>query len=271
MWTRALLKDNAKRALRGRYWRAFLVCFVLGLLGVTTSGGRVNLNNTLSFGATAGESEVWDDDEPDVWTGNDPAPAEDTLETIPAAVWGMIGSVFLSAAVIALAVSIFVSSPLQVGMHRYFMENRQSPAPFATVWTVFRTPYLNVVKVQLLTTLKILLGTILFVIPGIYWSYCYAMVPYLLAENPYMTTGRAMELSRQMMDGEKWNAFVLGLSFFGWYLLGALLMGLGGLFVNPYYQATFAELYAALRSKAFALHLTDANELGGFVRHDPNP
>ena len=40
-----------------------------------------------------------------------------------------------------------------------------------------------------------------------------------MAENPYLTTCRAMELSKQMMDGEKWNTFVLQLSFIGWYLL----------------------------------------------------
>lgn len=34
MWTRSLLKQNAKDALRGRYWRSFLLCFLLTLLGI---------------------------------------------------------------------------------------------------------------------------------------------------------------------------------------------------------------------------------------------
>ena len=33
MWTRSLLKENAKQALRGRYWRCFVVCLIVSLLG----------------------------------------------------------------------------------------------------------------------------------------------------------------------------------------------------------------------------------------------
>ena len=32
MWTCSLLKTNAKQALRGRYWRCFWICLVLGLI-----------------------------------------------------------------------------------------------------------------------------------------------------------------------------------------------------------------------------------------------
>lgn len=119
---------------------------------------------------------------------------------------------------------------------------------------------------MLLTNLKVALGSLL-IIPGIYWSYCYMQVGYLMAENPYLTTCRAMELSKQMMDGEKWNTFVLQLSFIGWYLLCSITFGIGFIFLEPYVQATFAELYAALRAKALANGYTNEYELGGFVRH----
>ena len=45
------------------------------------------------------------------------------------------------------------------------------------------------------------------------------MVPYLLAENPDMDSKEAFARSKEMMMGEKWNAFVLGLSFLGWQIL----------------------------------------------------
>ena len=82
---------------------------------------------------------------------------------------------------------------------------------------------------------------------SIYFQYCYLMVPYILAENPDMKAREALRLSKEMMDGQKWNAFVLGLSFIGWQLLGTLLCGIGTFFVQPYVDATFAELYAVLR------------------------
>ena len=40
------------------------------------------------------------------------------------------------------------------------------------------------------------------------------MIPYLLAEHPEMTRQKSFE-SKQMMDGNKWDAFVLDLSFIG--------------------------------------------------------
>ena len=96
-------------------------------------------------------------------------------------------------------------------------------------------------------------------------------MPYLLAENPYMSATRAMELSKEMMEGEKWNFFILKLSFFGWLLLCMFTFGIGGFFLEPYMQATYAEFYAAMRSKALAMGMTTTDELGGFVRHDTYP
>ncbi len=40
---------------------------------------------------------------------------------------------------------------------------------------------------------------------------------------------------------------VTELSFIGWYLLGAILCGIGALFVNPYKDATMTQLYLELR------------------------
>jgi len=143
--------------------------------------------------------------------------------------------------------------------------------PVSTVVSAFRRPYGNPIVVQLLTDLKIALGFLLLIVPGIYWEYCYELVPYLLAENPYMSATRAMELSKEMMEGEKWNFFILKLSFFGWLLLCVFTFGIGGFFLEPYMQATYAEFYAAMRSKALAMGMTTTDELGGFVRHDTYP
>ena len=79
------------------------------------------------------------------------------------------------------------------------------------------------------------------------------MVPYILADNPKMGADNAITLSRKMMDGNKFELFVLELSFIGWYLLGLLALGVGILFVNPYYNATEAQLYLVLRENAIGL------------------
>ena len=78
------------------------------------------------------------------------------------------------------------------------------------------------------------------------------MIPYILADNPGMNWKEASQISRRMMTGQKWNAFVLDLSFLGWFLLDYFTFGiLGVLMVNPYYEATLAELYAYNKSQAY--------------------
>ena len=93
------------------------------------------------------------------------------------------------------------------------------------------------------------LWTLLFVIPGIIKSYEYKMIPYLLAEDPEMSYQDAFAKSKEMMHGQKWNAFVLDLSFIGWHILSAFTLGILGIFyVMPYYYQTSAELYLTLKN-----------------------
>ena len=82
------------------------------------------------------------------------------------------------------------------------------------------------------------------------------MVPFILAENPTIKGKDAIKISRKMMDGNKWNAFVLDLSFIGWHLLQVITFGLAGIWVNPYIRASYAELYSVLREK----YIEDKNE-----------
>ncbi len=89
------------------------------------------------------------------------------------------------------------------------------------------------------------------IIGGIIKRYSYYMVPYIAAENPDMKALEAVTLSRNMMNGHKWECFVYEFSFFGWNILSAVTAGLSGIFYsNPYKSAAFSEYYAWLRSLA---------------------
>lgn len=265
MWTCGLLKQNARQALGGKYWRCLLACLIAALLGGSNAF-------TIASGMNeSGRETISSLTEPSVWTGNPPDLSNYPSEYIATVLWivGAFAFIFaLIGMVISYAYRAFVGNPVRIGLSRYLMENRQSRSHLGTIFSTFRRPYLNLVKAQIVTDLKILLGCILFLIPGIIWRYQYALVPYLLAENPYMSSRRVRELSRQIMQGEKWHLFLLQLSFIGWYLLCMFTFGFGILFLSPYYHATMAEFYAAMRSKAFAYGLSDSSELGGFVLYD---
>lgn len=52
-----------------------------------------------------------------------------------------------------------------------------------------------------------------------------------------------------MMNGHRMELFLLDLSFIGWYIVGALCLGLGTLWVIPYHQAARTQFYVALCSE----------------------
>ena len=82
--------------------------------------------------------------------------------------------------------------------------------------------------------------------------YKYAMTPYIMADHPELTASEAIEHSKQIMDGHKWELFVLHLTFLGWDLLAALTLGVGNLVLNPYKNAAEAVFYQRLCSRKFS-------------------
>ena len=73
------------------------------------------------------------------------------------------------------------------------------------------------------------------------------MVPYIIKDNPELSATEVITKSRKMMDGHKWRAFLLDLSFIGWLLLSLITLGIVGLlWTNPYMQNTNAALYQEL-------------------------
>ncbi len=232
-WTRAELKERAKASLRAFYWKSVLVAFVMGLL--TSAGGSAVGN---------GADEAVDDS----IIGGPGAMMDERALAALGSFLSMAMSLILISSIIGLLLVIFVWNPLTVGCMRYFLDASDGDANLGNMGYAFKNNYLNLVGVMFLKDLFIALWSMLFIIPGIWKSYQYRMIPYLLAEDPALTFTQAKELSIRMMDGEKWNAFVLDISFFLWAFLSALTLNIVGIFwVNPYVAFTDVELYKVLR------------------------
>ena len=142
---------------------------------------------------------------------------------------------------------------LKMGGYRFFILNQTAQPGIGTLLDGFRSGhYVNIVLTMFLRDLFTALWSLLLVVPGIVKHYEYLMVPYIIAENPAMDYKEAFQISKQMMDGEKMEAFIMDLSFLGWYLLSAVTCGLLAIFyVNPYVQASFAEMYTFNKQKAY--------------------
>ena len=201
-WNRADLKQHAKITMQMNYWKCVLVSLVLAFCG---GGSGINFN----YGSSS-----------DLNLQNGSGDIESQVNGIIhssqfADIIGVFMGVFLLALLLSLALTIFLLQPLEVGCRRYFVIARVENANLGEMGYAFEHSYMNIVKAQFLRGLYTFLWSLLFVIPGVIKSYEYRMIPYILAEDPEISSADAFMLSKKMMDGDKMNAFVLDLSFIG--------------------------------------------------------
>ena len=93
------------------------------------------------------------------------------------------------------------------------------------------------------------LWALLLIVPGIVKFYAYAMTPYILIDNPELSANQAINLSKKMMKGHKFDLFFLHLSFIGWYFLSIFTFGIGLLWLMPYMMTAQAEFYQDVRKE----------------------
>lgn len=181
------------------------------------------------------------------------------IETIVSAVVSMTGAnsvllilfILLSTAGLLL-VWFYVANVYKAVSARMFMEGRTYEEVPVHRFLYFHRirKWTNVAFVMLRCTIYETLWWFT-IVGGMIKSYSYRMVPYIVAENPGISSKDAIRLSRKMMDGHKWQCFVLNLTFIGWRILDAITMGIvGKLYSEPYRLATFAEYYAYVRALA---------------------
>lgn len=263
------LKERAKEAFRGKYWTAFGVCLILiviaAVLGGDTGSG-VTLSFNLSGFGTGFINGLSSDSEEIVYVdGSMPQDVAGPALVILAAVFILIMVVGL---IFSLVRDAFILNPLNVGQKSFFMKNRTSVGEVTDLFKVFtRGKYLKTVGTMFTTNIFIWLWTWVFIIPGIYFTYVWWAVPYLCAENPELSSSEARRISRAMTDGYKVDIFITSLSFIGWRILSAFVI-LGAAFIEPYVQATFAELYVELRDRAVSSGKVTAAEVGLCVEVD---
>lgn len=237
-WNRIELKEDSKSLLRLNYWPFVLVAFIHAVVAGSSAGkgsattASKNLENLYGDGYYGYDSYTM-------------------IREIVSAILPFLGMALVTMFgmwVLMIVLNIFVLHPIEVGCKRYMILARSVKPEFQEMAFVFKNCYGNVVKTMFLKNLYIVLWTLLFIIPGFVKLYEYRMIPYLMAEYPDMASDEAFRISREMMMGNKWETFVLDLSFFGWNILSALTLGLTGIFYSgPYQILTNAALYLTLK------------------------
>ena len=146
--------------------------------------------------------------------------------------------------------TIFLIAPLMVGFINAFrvlllQGDREIPT---NMYKIATKGYWHKVWGMFLMSVFILLWSMLFVIPGIIKTFSYAMTPYILDEHPELSANDAIDRSRAMMKGHKFDLFWLLLSFIGWGILCVFTLGIGFLWLTPYMETSMAAFYEDLKA-----------------------
>ena len=134
---------------------------------------------------------------------------------------------------IAMFYSIFISDVFLFGVASFMLNfTRKKDINPAYVFSGFEY-YFKCFLLALLQGILIALWTLLLVIPGIVKSMAYSQSYYILAENPEKGVLQCITESRIRMYGNKWEYFLLNISFLGWNILASIPMSIGFFYFDP--------------------------------------
>jgi len=228
---RAELKDKAKSLIKGKCWNIFLFIFlfffveavIVGILNAipvfkidlpTHTETTVNINGNVFVNSSS---------------------------TGPVSV-GILGSV--ASFLLSGAISFAISRGLLKFVDKKKVPSVKEEAKDALSSEYYARALWATIRVEVFT----FLWSLLFVIPGIIKAISYSQTMFILAENDKITAAEAQKKSMEIMDGHKWEYFVLQLSFIGWDILTGLTFGILGIYTLPY-QLTANTLFYKKVSK----------------------
>ena len=161
--------------------------------------------------------------------------------------------------------SMLITAPLMLGLSMVYLNlfRKRSVSP-SEIFYGFEF-LMKAVVLQIFMACLIFFQTLCFLVPGIIATYRYSLAFFVLADDPRKRPMQCITESKFLMMGNKMQMFKLTLSFFGWYFLATIPMGLAltffpednwllfeivilltGLipcFIEPYVQVSMAAFY----------------------------
>ena len=153
--------------------------------------------------------------------------------------------------VLSLLFMFGVMYPLQVGYycaHRDLIVKGDAELVQNTFKITFSNWGRNALGMLLMFVFTFL-WALLFIIPGIIKAFAYAMTPYILVDKRELSANQAIDLSKEMMKGHKFDLFWLSLSFIGWILLSILTLGIGLFWLMPYITTSMGAFYEDVKAE----------------------
>ena len=210
------LKSSAKESIKGHIFEFFkmaLVCalisFVLGFIGGLLDG---------LLGTTYVQEQV------------------------------VMGQTIKNTAGLFLAISeIATTSLFTFGMLSFFLKlSRNEEVTYKELFNKTNL-WLSFITISICCAVFVFLWSLLLIIPGIIAGIAYKMAYYIKLDNPEMGALETIKKSKEIMNGHKWEYFVLQLSFIGWMILGACTLGILYIWLVPYMAVTECNFYNKIK------------------------
>ncbi len=140
-------------------------------------------------------------------------------------------------------ISILITGAMSLGLAIFTLSlSRKQDAKLSQIFEGFQK-FGVALGAYILMVILIILWMLLLIIPGIIAALAYSQTFYIIAENDSIGPLQAITKSKEMMKGNKWKYFCLGLRFIGWGLLCILTLGIGLLWLAPYIMVSLAQFY----------------------------
>ena len=145
-------------------------------------------------------------------------------------------------------VGIVIGGPFALGLI-IFSKNiaNDTDARLEQVFDGFKN-FGTALATYLLSAVAIMIGILLFVIPGIILGLGLSLSMYIISDDPEIGAYDALKKSWEMMKGYKVKYFGLGLLFFGLAILCVLTLGIGFLWLIPFTQVTLVKFYQDVKT-----------------------
>lgn len=210
---RISLKDSSKLLCKGHYGHLFIVTALVFLFNAVANIGEA----PVSFLARcAADNDV-------------------SIETMK---W--IGGI----------VSALISPMIILGTNYVYLHLLDKKEVKASLLFEGFSEFVKAFCLGLLMAIFTFLWCLLLIVPGIIKAISYSQSFLILADHPEMKASEALEESKRLMKGHKWEYVVLNLSFLGWGILTLLTLGILSIYTTPYYQSTLTGYYRMLKEKA---------------------
>ncbi len=102
---------------------------------------------------------------------------------------------------------------------------------------------IKMIAASLLIGLIVLLGLILFIVPGVIFALMYSQTMFVMMDDPAIGIREAMDKSKELMKGYKAHLLGFILSFIGHFLLVILTLGLWLIYLLPYFNVARHNYY----------------------------